>query len=93
MVKFIIAIMLALLYLTFLGRVAETTESERGKHKNEEWLSLVVLFISVFRVSFYGTVLNSLLTLMHLMDFNLSNIFLCSTLVIFYECISSKGTI
>lgn len=77
--ELIMAIILALFFLSFLyglSKMAKTlSENRQG----------IIIATVIVKYIFFGLVLNVLLTLLGLTQFNLSDIFLCICLVIFKE--------
>lgn len=77
--ELIMAIILALFFLSFLyglSKMAKTlSENRQG----------IIMATVIVKYIFFGLVLNVLLTLLGLTQFNLSDIFLCICLVIFKE--------
>lgn len=79
MVNFIMAIVLALFYLSFLKGLAAIGKSIPDETKVKVLTTIVVKYI------FFGIVLNILLTLLGLTTFTFADIFICITLVIFLQ--------
>lgn len=75
----IMAIVLALFYLSFMKCLATIGKSIPDKSKFKVLSTIVVKYI------FFGIVLNILLTLLGLTEFTFADIFICITLVIFLQ--------
>lgn len=71
--------MLALFYLNFMKGLAEI-----GKTLPDERKALVLSTI-VIKYIFFGVVLNVLLTLLGITEFNFTDGFICTTIVIFLQ--------
>ena len=75
----IMAIILALFYLSFmkgLAKIADTLPDER---------KAIVLSTIVIKYIFFGIVLNVLLTLLGLTEFCFADCFICTSLLIFLQ--------
>ena len=77
--ELIMAIILALFFLSFLYGLSKMSKTLSENHQGIIMATVIVKYI------FFGIVLNVLLTLLGLTQFNLSDIFLCICLVIFKE--------
>lgn len=81
--NFVMAIILALLYLVFfytLSTAAKTILKDSYKYK-------LFLAMEIIKTVFWGLCLCTLLTLLHLTNFTLSDIFLCISFIILYRII------
>ena len=75
----IMAIMLALFYLNFMKGLAEIAKTVPDERKP------LVLSTIVAKCIFFGVVLNVLLTLLGITQFNFTDGFICTTIVIFLQ--------
>lgn len=83
----IMAIVLALFYLCVAKHIASKT-AELKKKNPLSGAIFPIVYICV--AAFYGTVLCVILTLFHLTSFTFSDIFLCTTAVIFHSQIGAE---
>ena len=77
----LMAIILALFFLSFLHGLSKISKTISEKRQGIIAATVIVKYI------FFGLVLNVLLTLLGLTEFNFSDIFLCICLVIFKETV------
>ena len=83
----IMAIVLALFYLCVAKRIAsKTAELKKKNPLSAAIFPIVYICVTVF----YGTVLCVFLTLFHITSFTFSDIFLCTTAVIFHSQLGAE---
>ena len=75
----VMAIILALFYLNFMKGLAEIGKTLPDERK------AIVLSTIVTKYIFFGIVLNVLLTLLGITQFNFTDGFICTTIVIFLQ--------
>ena len=75
----VMAIILALFYLSFMKGLAEIGKTLPDERKAYVLGTIVVKYI------FFGIVLNVLLTLLGITEFNFTDGFICTTIVIFIQ--------
>lgn len=85
--NFIMAIVLALFYLCVAKRVASIA-AEKKKVNPLSGAIFPIVYICV--AAFYGTALCVILTLFHLTSFTFSDVFLCTTAVVFHSQIGAE---